>query len=438
MKNQNNYLIVSITVLLIIISIIIISAMVWLNLQPKSGNNDTYINPTPTVIEQSSLVKNSQLQGRLAFIRDDNLWIENDGVKKQLTTDAIPTTVPYQTGFPKLWYSNPQISPDGSKIAYLKNVDSSSRILLVSDINGESLKQFAEDVEWTMPTVQWSSDSQQIYYPASNGSQSIGVKSVNILTGQSQKYGEFAMSSGCGGGSDDPADHISAGENIISVGGEVQIFEISPKNDFIVHTVSCTGSGLGLFDLVTKQDRSLIDNAKRATFSPDGNVIAAVYGNSIVTLDLSGQIQHTYETSGKPLVILWSSDGQSIYYSTSKLSKSLEFDKEVALELFGSSSLAFRANTSTLWELSLNSGSSEKVIDLDVHNMKPIFVLSQSLLVITIDNSTALYEYINGQRTKDGMVQYYPQVKLLEVNLSSLSSVTVSNEVQESSFFFEY
>ena len=74
----------------------------------------TEIPGTSTSSSVGSLSINGQLQGILAFIRNDNLWISVNGVESQLTTDAI--------GLPELWYSNPQLSPDGTKIAYLRHL----------------------------------------------------------------------------------------------------------------------------------------------------------------------------------------------------------------------------------------------------------------------------------------------------------------------------
>src|SRR6185295_13354097 len=76
----------------------------------------TEIPATPALSDVDSLSVNGQLQGKLAFIRDNNLWISTNGVETQLTSDADLSF----TGLPKLWYGNPQISPDGTKIAFLK------------------------------------------------------------------------------------------------------------------------------------------------------------------------------------------------------------------------------------------------------------------------------------------------------------------------------
>lgn len=435
-KPKINYWMISTIVLLVVI---ILTSVVFFFKSSKQykQTQSTNIEPTSTLTttnETPTLSTNGQLIGKLAFIKGDNLWISNNGVKKQLTTDAIPTEIPYWTGLPKLWYSNPQISPDGRKIAYLKNTNTDARTLVVLDIDGKNTKQLANDVEWTMPIIRWSSDSQQIYYPSSGGMESIIVRGVNVITGQKQEYGQFTMGSGCGGGSSDPADHVSAGENIISVGGGVQIFDLSPQNNFIVHTILCTGSGLGILDLSTKQDKKLDDKAMRAAVSPDGKNIAAISGNGVVIFDDSGKVLKTYQTSDAPQILLWDTAGKTIYYSSSKLVKNLNFDDKLALDILGSSPTSYGVNAATLWKLELDSGKSEKIIDFDAHNIKPVFVANQKLLVVVVENATALYDYINQYKTKDNIVKYYPKVRLTEVSLSDLTSTILADQVQQSSF----
>jgi Tol biopolymer transport system component len=427
---------ISTIVLLVVIILAVVVFFFKFSKQYKPTQSaDVEPTSTPTTAnEKPTLSTNGQLIGKLAFIRGDNLWFSNNGVEKQLTTDAIPTEIPYWTGLPKLWYSNPQISPDGKKIAYLKNTGTDARVLVVSDIDGKNTKQFANDVEWTMPIVQWSNDNQQIYYPSSGGMETITVRSVNITTGQKLDYGQFTMGSGCGGGSSDPADHVSAEENIISVGGGVQIFDISPQNNFIVHTILCTGGGLGILDLSTKQDKKIDDKAMRATISPDGKSIAAISGNSVVIFDTNGNVLKTYQTPNSPQILLWDDTGKVIYYSSAKLVKNLDFDEKLALDILGSSPTSYRVNAATLWKLALDNGKSEKIIDFDAHNVKPVFVANQKLLVVVVENATTLYDYINQYKIKDNMVKYYPKVKIAEVNLSGLTSTTLVDQVQQSSF----
>jgi hypothetical protein len=132
---------------------------------------------------------NGQLQGILAFIRNNNLWINVDGVETQLTNDA--------TGVPGLWYGRPQISPDGTKIAYLKYSGYEAITLMVYDIGSRNINQFANITQGP-----WSNDSQKIYYPASNGFdmttglETIVVKSINKPQGKYRNMGSMECKPG--------------------------------------------------------------------------------------------------------------------------------------------------------------------------------------------------------------------------------------------------
>ena len=420
--------------------LIVLCTILITNSQVNKSTQADKNTPSPAQIvqRQTSPATKNQLQGKLVFIRNDNLWLLDNGIEKQLINDAISTEIPYWTGLSELWYSNPQISPDGNKIAYLKNTTTDSRTLVISDTNGKNVKQLANDVEWTIPIIQWSNNSQKIYYPSSEGMEMIAVISVDVATSEKEKHGQFALKSGCGGRSSDPADHISAAENITSVGGGVQIFNLSPRNDYIVHTTACTGTGLGIFELSTKQDRKLDDKAMRAVISPNGQRVAAILDNNILIFEAStGKVQKTYQVSEKPLILLWGEKENAIYYSTSKLVKTLNYDDQLALDVLGSSPASYRVNNASLWKLLLDSEKSEKIIDFDAHNVKPIFSKDQKLLMVVVENANSLFEYVKQQKTKENMASYYPKVKISEVDLLNQTSNIIVDKAQQSFYFFE-
>ena len=286
--------------------------------------------------------------------------------------------------------------------------------------------------------MEWSNDSQKIYYPISNGFdtntglETIAVKSITPTTGEIQEHGQYEVRTGCGGGSSDPADSVSSGENMRPFGGSV--FELSPQNNYIVHTVSCSGSGLGMLDLSTRQDRALDDRARGAVISPDGSRIAAISDNNIVIINVSnGNVENTFSTSEAPQALLWSSDGKGVLYSTSRLANTLTLDDNVALDLFGSSPTSFKLYISTLWMVSLENGQSNKIIESEAHDLKPIFTNGQKVLVVMVENANKLFDYVN-QGNRDSLTEYYPTANILEVDLANSSSNPITSNTKQASF----
>ncbi len=372
---------------------------------------------------------NGQLQGKLAFIRDNNLWISINGVESQLTNDADPSN----TGLPKLWYGNPQISPDGTRIAFLKMTDTNARALMVSDIDGKNIRQLADDVAWTLPTVAWSNDNQKIYYASAiDPVENMLAKSIDLSTGAQQEQGQFTVHSGCGGGSPDPADGVSSLESLAPFGRHM--FSLAPQNNYIIHSTSCSGSGLGILDLSTKQEQVLDDHAYGAIISPDGSRIAAASGNNIVIFNVSTRsIESTFPAAEAPQALLWDAEGKGILYSTSTLANTVNIDDNVALDLFGSSPTSFNINTSTLWMVSLESGQNTKIIESEAHNLKPIFTNGQKVLVVMIENANKLFDYLK-QGNRENLAEYYPNVNVLEVDLVTLTSNPVTSNTKQASF----
>ena len=382
--------------------------------------------PTPPV---DGFSMNGQLQGTLAFIRDNNLWININGVESQLTNDADPSN----TGLPILWYSNPQISPDGTKVGYLKNAGTNARSLMVSDLDGRNLRQLASDVAWTLPSIEWSNDNQKIYYASSmDPVENMTAKSVDLSTGELQEQGQFTVRSGCGGGSSDPADGVSSLESLAPFGRHV--FSLSPRNNYIIHSTACSGGGLGILDLSTKQDQVLDDDAYGAVISPDGSKIAAVSDNNIVIFNVStGSIESTFPTSEAPQALLWGANGKEILYSTSTLANAVTIDDSVALDLFGSSPTSFNLNVSTLWMVPLENGQSTKIIEIEAHNLKPVFTNGQKVLFVIVENANKLFDYVT-QGNRENLAEYYPTANILEIDLTDLISNPITSNTKQASF----
>jgi hypothetical protein len=393
-----------------------------------------------TEVPSFSLTVDGQLQGTLAFIRNDNLWVSINGVEHQLTTDAIPTDLPYHQGLPTLSYSNPQISPDGTMIAYLKNINdintsSSVRELMISDIDGKNTKQIANEVAWEFPAVRWSRNGQEIYYLVRNmpnitlRREVMAIKSINPITGQISSLGEFTQETGCGGRYPDPATHLSMGENI----GMWDSFALPAESNYIIYPTIC-GNGVGLLDLSTKQEQIVDEKSTGAVISPDGSKVAASSENKIIIFDAKNKsIEKTLPTIEKPLAIFWDNDGESIFYSTSKPVDTLVLDENTALSVFGSGGITFTVNTSTLWKISLSNGENIQILDVDAYHIKPIFIANQKMLAVVVENSRTLFDYIiQGNREK--LAENYPSVNLVEIDLATSTVSTVIQKALQPSY----
>lgn len=396
----------------------------------------------PTATATFAMTVNGQLQGILAFIRDDNLWVSINGVEAQLTTDAISSN----TGLPKLWYSNPQISPDGTQVAYLKNTSdvstySYTRALIVSAIDGTNARQLTNnDIAWTLPVIQWSNDSQQIYYLVSNGFdtttglETMIVKSMNLTTGDLLEHGQFLLRVGCGGGSSDVADEVSGDEGIGRLGSG-KTFALAPQKNYVIHPVTCD-DGLGILDLSTHQDTMLDEQSiSVAAISTDGLRIAAISGNNIVVFDAtSGNVERTFLVVEPPRALLWDNNGTAIFYSTSKPVSSQDLDEALALEVFNRSSATITLNLSTLWRLSLDNGESIKITQMDAHDIKPIFATNQTILVAVVENANALFDYII-QGNRENITDHYPSVNLVEIDLVTMTSNVIKQKTIQADYF---
>ena len=130
---------------------------------------------------------------------------------------------------------------------------------------------------------------------------------------------------------------------------------------------------------------------------------------------------------------MWNSDGKGVLYSTFRLANTVTLDDKTALDLLGSSPASFNLNTSTLWIVSLESGQNTKIIESEAHDLKPIFANGQKVLVVMVENSKKLFDYVN-QGNKENLAAYYPTVNILEVDLTNSSSNPVTSNTKQASF----
>lgn len=431
----------SVLVVLGVLAAVALVAFIFLIQRPSLSNQSTNNSSQPSQNQQS----NTKLQGKTAFIREDNVWVSIDGVEKQLTSDAIPAEIPYITGLPKIFYRDPQISPDGQKIAFLEysaeNIDNG--ILYVSGIDGKNAKKLADDAAWLIRSVQWSSNSDKVFYTTSTITvQENGVEyknniyQVDVNTNKKEKAADYLEKSGCGGGSLDMSDHVAESEGIHGFGRGVQVFQISPSDDYLIHTYSCTGAGFAMLDLKSKVEKNLSENAIIPVISPSGSLIAALTDKIVIFDAKTGNIIKTLNPSEQPTNLLWSPNEEEIYYASENLVKDLNLPDEIAIDIFGESTIKFKVGKSTLNKITLDTGKETKIIDLDAHNLKLINVDQENsrILAATVENATKLYEYVMQNKTKNNLSKYYPVVNLVEINLNTANFQMVLTNAAQSSY----
>ena len=159
------------------------------------------------------------------------------------------------------------------------------------------------------------------------------VKSITYTIGELQDYGQFGVSTGCGGGSPDPADACQA---LNASMASWICFGFSSQNNYFIHSTGCLGTGLGILDLSTKQDRTLDDNVRGAVISPDGSRIAAINNANIIIFNTArDNVEYTFPTTEAPQALLWSTDGKEVLIFNFQPTKYINVNDNIALKLFG-------------------------------------------------------------------------------------------------------
>jgi len=408
-------------------------------------NNSSTISPTPIPGSSKNLLPvptdfpSAPVQGKFAYIDHDNVWINNNGKVKQITTDAIHTSIPYWTGLPKIFYSSPEISPDGNSVAFLKNMSSTDGYsLYMADTNGSNIQKLTDnDVDWLNKRLQWSKDSKIIYYisskySTSNGSETVEIHDFSIATKKINKVGTFLVTkTGCGGGSDDISDHLAEEEGYKGKTIGSDFFSLSSDNNYIAHPVNCFSSGVGLLNLTTHSDQLLNSgDGGSATFSPSGKMIALTNNGNVIILETTtGKTTTTLTPSGMPLNLLWAPDEKSIYYVSIKLEG---VPHTVKSDILNNTAIF----TSTISNITLEN-KDKKIADFNAHYIKLINITpdNSSIKFSLIENSINLFNHM--QQTHDGtsnIVNFYPRVKVTQINLTNGVSKTLIENAQQASY----
>lgn len=376
------------------------------------------------------------LKGKLVYIKNNNVWLLENNFPKILTNDGeSPKDYFVNDSFPEIWYSFPKLSPDGKKIAVIKNHNFKPTKIVIIKIEKNEKIEFNDNISQDFPYVLWSKDSQKLFYfsPSNYNLESIILKSINIDTFETKIYGEFIFKGGCGGGSLDISDHLSASENISGLFNEsaTLTFQISPKEESLIYSPFCTGIGITLVKFMTNENKILNERAFNAVFSSSGKKIAAIYEKGILIFDENGNFLKTYSTEHRPQILLWDDSENFIYYSSLKLIGKIEakvLKKQIVCKI----------NESNLWKIDLATGKSERVFEIEARNLKPIYVDESKIIVALVENSTKLCQYfLENDKKTDNVFKLYPSVKLAEIDLLNKNLIILLNDVYQTHFLLK-
>lgn len=370
----------------------------------------------------------------IVFIRGNNVWLRGGGEDQQVTSDGTPDDP--KNGLPSVYYRNPVLSPDGRTVAVIRSTRNNTEtraLRIIPLLSPGSVQTLSESVEWSMDSVRWNHDGTGIYF-VSGTTGAYDTKKLDLVTLSNKtvtELGTFTVQSGCGGGSSDPSDHLTWAENI---NGWPVTFTLSSDGSYIVHNTSCTGHGLAYFDLTTKKDVPLDDKNVGAVFAANGKTFASYTASTISVYDsATKKLQHKYDTLGQVSALLYGPDGQTIYYTTSKETKSYTLDGDEALQVMGFSPLEIRENQTTLYGLDTTSGISSVIAAFDAHAARPFSTNTQGNVVslALVENATGFYDAVQASKPANAIQAAKPIVKLVSINTdTSVVTPIVSNAQQ--------
>jgi len=404
--------------------------------QPSSRNSQVSNTITSTPIN------NTNFSGSLAFIRENNVWVNVNGVERQITKNAQFNRNSIKT-YSSLYYTNPSISPDGAKVAFIQVLspqDGSgfTSLYVVSVDNNRTIYRSQNDTVNLSHTPQWTSDGQKVLYEAHvqasvTDENNTKVISVNTATGDAEELTRYTVISGCGGGSTDPSFSLAGAEGARPV--YPNNFRLSSNNMYLTHNTACTGYGVNVYNLQTKQERKLSENITQTIFSPDGTRVAGITRNKqILIIDVATGTQNkVLTTTEQPQVLYWSGDGQTIYYGTDMLVKKLTVADDVALKVFGGAPMDAAQNKAILWSINIDRNHNQKIKEFEAYDIKPLYVGNAKVILAMVDNPTKIFDAASKGITTN-IASVAPTVNVVTLDLSNGSIYNISSKAARSSF----
>ncbi len=300
---------------------------------------------------------------------------------------------------------------EGTKLAFiLRDRDYVASLGVVDAASSEVILFQTERLEYGF-NLNWTLDGRILFAtyspanePVAGGAYLVDIQAVMPETGAiPEVLGSFEFGTGCGGGSPLPADRVYWSE---TSGFRGFFLTLTDTPYGILHSLNCGGVGVGLLDPATGETITIAPNFAKVVASPDRSHAVGVeldFEDHSVSRTLVYDL-HTLEAvevslAGEPDQIMWSSDGENLYYSTrtpgDNLIAGLTDDQRLFLnELFGS--------------------TMEEV---------PSYVAAIRRVHLTANTDEILYQgnaYAIGRIVETGGTLYFSQIPNLDVWLEKL------------------
>lgn len=292
----------------------------------NNGQHSSQINSN----KSSSLATPSFSFGKIAFIKDGNVWVaDQNGKATELTHDATRSIS--ETYDHSLEYKTPVWSPSGTKLAFVQVIDkSSSAQIMVSD--GKKVKTNPLlGAFYNLPPF-WISDDALLITGdtgAMTTSRFDGITWDGVNEPGDPYFSNFSIPNGCGGGGGpDWINKFSRNSDGGTAGIRATFFYIDSLSS-VVYSTECdqeqtkkivvnSTSPTPFFS--SKQTEELLPQRMNnvpheLSLSPKRDMIVGVLNGNITLYSLQGKLIKTLTHSAKAYGPIFSPDETTVYYA---------------------------------------------------------------------------------------------------------------------------
>lgn len=247
---------------------------------------------------------NSALSLPLASVTEDNIWLYGFTDDPQQMTDDT-----FQEFSSLVW------SPDGSHLAFIAMDENLQSSLWLSDSLNSDPVQLADELVTGLP-ISFTLDNAQVLYGSENPDEAflVDVYSMGLSPNAlPELLGQFTFQTGCGGGS--PFPHNQMYQQETGYDGNVLVMTLTPFG--LVHSIDCSGTGIGILNLETGEDILLDPSLRRVAVSSDRMQLLGISEDILTLVDLATQTITSITTDSIPDQVAWGAlDTGDIFFST--------------------------------------------------------------------------------------------------------------------------